>query len=63
LLDECEMAIGIVADPGFTKTDGRLDMVFAVAEHLDAMIFNGSGMIDKNGAMILDADGASEVTK
>jgi hypothetical protein len=63
LLGGCEMAIGVVADPEFTETDSRLDLVFAIVRRLDAMIFNGSGMIDKDGAMILDSDGSSEVTK
>jgi hypothetical protein len=63
LLDECEMAIGVVADPDFTGTDKRLDLVFAIAGYLNAMMFNGSGMIDKDGAMILGSDGSSEVPK
>jgi hypothetical protein len=46
LLDECEMAVGVVAAPDFTATDSRLDLVFAIAAQLDGMVFNGSGMID-----------------
>jgi hypothetical protein len=45
------------------QAESRLDLVFAIVRRLDAMIFNGSGMIDKDGAMILDSDGSSEVTK
>jgi hypothetical protein len=63
LISELEWAIGVVAEPEYTETDTRLDLVFEIARHLNAVIFNGSGMIDKDGLMILEADGSSEVSE
>jgi hypothetical protein len=61
IIARVEWAIGVIAEPEYTETDTRLDLVFDIAAHLDAVIFNGSGMIGKDGLMILDADGSSEV--
>jgi hypothetical protein len=57
----CETAVGIVAEPEFKEEDKRLDIVFAIAELLDGYIFNGSEMLDKNGELVLSAEGESEV--
>lgn len=54
-------AVGVLADPEFTKTDKRLDFVFSLAELFDGVIFNGSEMIDKKGRLILDQAGNSEL--
>lgn len=54
-------AIGIAAHPEFTETDKRLDFVFGLAEMFDGIIFNGSEMLDKQGRLILDQAGNSEL--
>ncbi len=59
---ECKTAIGIRAEPVFTLTDKRLDCVFRITEMCDGIIFNGSEMLDRNGELILDKDGNSEIT-
>ncbi len=58
---ECKTAIGIRADPVFTLTDKRLDCVFRITEMCDGIIFNGSEMIDRNGNLILDKSGNTEL--
>ena len=60
-ISRCRIAIGVGAEPSFTETDERLDIVFGIAELLDGIIFNGSEMIDKNGQLILDQSGNSEL--
>ncbi len=54
------MVIGVKAIPDFDESVGHFDLIFAIAETLDGMIFNGNGMIDYEGKMILDADGTTE---
>lgn len=56
----CEFALGIVAKPEFSEQDGHFDLVFALATALDALIWNGSGLVDTNGRLVLDGDGTSE---
>jgi len=51
----CQWAVGAVAEPEFNTEDERLDIIFAVAELLDGMIFNGSEMITSEGQPILGA--------
>ncbi len=58
---ETETAIGIVAEPEFEEEDKRLDLIFRLTDMFDGIIFNGSGMLDKEGQVILDSDGDSEV--
>jgi hypothetical protein len=59
-IGNCIAAIGVVAEPKFNESAGHLDLIFAIARELDGVIFDGSGMIDSNGAMILDLEGNSE---
>jgi hypothetical protein len=62
LVSECETAIGIVTDSNFTETDERATFIYKLMEMFDGIMFDGQGMIDKNGKLILDHDGSSEVS-
>jgi hypothetical protein len=57
---ECETAIGIVADSDFTETDERATFIYKLMEIFDGIMFDGQGMVDKKGKVILDYDGSSE---
>ncbi len=58
---ETNTAIGIVADPEFNDEDERLDLVFKLSELFDGVIFNGSMMLNKDGQVILDSEGNSDL--
>jgi hypothetical protein len=58
---ECETAIGIVADSDFTETDERATFIYKLMEMFDGLMFDGQGMVDKKGKIILDYDGSSEI--
>jgi hypothetical protein len=58
---DSEVALGIVAEPDFTETDKRLDVIFDLAERFEGIIFNGAEMLDKKGRVILDNEGNSEI--
>ncbi len=60
-ISECETAIGIVADSNFTETDERATFIYKLMEMFDGIMFDGQGMIDKKGKVILDHDGSSEI--
>lgn len=55
------LAIGVVAEPGLVEEAGHYDCIFGLAGALDAVIWNGNGVIDAQGEMILDGQGESEV--
>ena len=61
-ISECETAIGIVADSDFTETDERATFIYKLMEMFDGVMFDGQGMIDEKGRVILDHDGSSEIT-
>ena len=52
----CQWLVGVVADPEFSEEDERLDIIFAVVELLNWLIFNGSEMISSDGKPILSAE-------
>lgn len=54
---ETEWLLGIVAEPDFDESVGHLDCIFEITELLNGMIFNGLGMIDAEGKLILDLEG------
>jgi hypothetical protein len=60
-VSECETAIGIVSDSNFTEADERTTFIYKLMEMFDGIMFDGQGMIDKNGKIILDHDGSSEL--
>lgn len=63
LVEHMRLAIGVVAEPGFVESNGHYDCIFALAESLNAIIWNGCAVIDANGKTILDGDGTSETVQ
>lgn len=57
----CRYALGVVAEPEFLDEAGHFEFVFGLAEALDALIWNGSGLVDTRGRIVLDVDGISEI--
>jgi hypothetical protein len=55
------LAIGVVAEPSFVEDSGHFDCIFGLADALNAVVWNGSGLLDAEGNMILDGEGLSEV--
>jgi hypothetical protein len=55
------MMIGVVADPEFSENDSRLDILWHIAECMDALIFNGDAILDSQGQRILDHTGNFDV--
>jgi hypothetical protein len=49
-----QMMIGVVADPKFAKEDRRFDILWRIAECMDALVFNGNAILDLQGQRILD---------
>jgi len=60
-ISKCQFAIGVVANPAFDEDEQHFDIIFAIAKVLNGLIFNGSGMIDENGLLVLDGDGNSDL--
>jgi hypothetical protein len=58
---DVEMMIGVVADPEFAMEDSRLDILWKIAECMDAVIFNGDALLDLHGQRILDQNGDFDV--
>jgi hypothetical protein len=58
---DVEMMIGVVADPKFAKADSRLDILWKIADCMDAVIFNGDAILDLQGQRILDHKGEFDV--
>jgi hypothetical protein len=54
---DTKILIGVVAEPELVEAAGHYDLVFEVAERCDGLIFNGSGMVDPSGNLILGKDG------
>jgi hypothetical protein len=61
-ISSCDATIGIVADSDFTETDERATFIYKLMEMFDGIMFDGQGMTDKNGKLILDYDGSSELS-
>jgi cell wall assembly regulator SMI1 len=56
-ISETNMLIGCVATPAFSADLGHYDVVFAIARATNGMIFDGQGMLDASGTLILDRSG------
>ncbi len=56
-ISRCQFAIGVDASPTFSEEERHFDMIFEIAKSLGGLIFNGSGMIDENGLLVLDGEG------
>jgi hypothetical protein len=55
-----KLLIGVTARPSFSEEDGHQQCIFEIADRLDGMVFDGRQFLDGSGALLLDADGASE---
>jgi hypothetical protein len=60
-IKKVQLAIGVVAEPEFVELAGHYECIFGLAEVLDAIIWTGAGVINAEGAMILDSEGNSEL--
>ncbi len=60
-ITECQFAIGVVGKPAFDEQEKHFDIVFAITEAFGGLIFNGHGMVDQNGLMVLDSEGNSDL--
>jgi hypothetical protein len=60
-VDQFVLAIGVVGEPGFDEEAGHYECIFGLAGALDAIVWNGNGVVDAEGNMILDSEGNSEV--
>jgi len=58
----CQFSVGVVASPGFNEDEKHFDMIFEIAKSLNGLIFNGSGMVDADGLLVLDRDGNFDVS-
>src|ERR1019366_6890352 len=57
-----QMLIGCVATPAFSAELGHYHLVFGIARAMDGMIFDGQGMLDADGRLILDRSGRHDVS-
>ena len=60
-ISRCQFAIGVGASPEFNEEERHFDMIFEIAKTLDGLIFNGSGMVDPDGLLVLDNEGNFDV--
>lgn len=60
-VSQCRYALGVVAEPEFVDDANHFDYIFGLAEALDALIWNGSGVIDIGGRIVLESTGNSEM--
>lgn len=56
-----QATIGFTALPDFSEDSGHFDCVFALAEELDALVWNGSALLNADGEIVIDGGGGSEV--
>jgi hypothetical protein len=52
--------IGFRAEPAYSEGHGHFDCIFALAEHLDAVVWNGSALLTSSGTLLVNAAGESE---
>ena len=48
------------ADPGWEDEDAHFHAVFGLARRLGALVFNGYGVLDSEGRVLLNGDGGFE---
>lgn len=58
-----ELAIGVVAEPEFVEEAGHFDYIFGIAAAVDGIIWNGEGVLNADGQLLLDGEGNCEVMK
>lgn len=59
-LTATRLALGIVAEPGFEDEDAPFHAVFGLARRLGGLVFNGYGVMDSEGRVLLNGDGSFE---
>ena len=57
-IQHAELMIGVVAKPDFRDDDPRQEALHAIAETLDAVIFDGTSLLTPRGERILSKDGS-----
>lgn len=57
-VNSCELLIGVVAEPKLT--DRHEAAAFALADQMDGLVFDGHGIFDVEGDLVLDLDGGVE---
>ena len=60
-ISRCQFSIGVGASPEFDEEERHFDMIFEIAKSLGGLIFNGLGMVDPDGLLVLDRDGNFDV--
>lgn len=56
-LFDTKIIIGVVADPELMESAGHFDLIFDVADECEGLIFNGNGMVDPSGNLLLNNEG------
>lgn len=59
-IEAMALALGVVAEPAFDEDAGHFEAIFGLAETLNALIWNGSGVLNAEGELVLNGDGESE---
>lgn len=54
-ISSCVVAVGVVAEPVLDESEGYMACVLDVAKILQGVIFNGTSILDSDGALLLDA--------
>jgi hypothetical protein len=62
-IEEHVLAIGVVAEPVFVEEAGHYDCIFGLATAFDALIWNGNGVINSSGELLLGGDGNTELPR
>lgn len=52
-VESCELALGVVAEPSFDSDERYHAVVFAIANALDGVIFNGQEMLNAKGETLI----------
>jgi hypothetical protein len=60
-VEEHALAVGVVAEPEFVEEAGHNDFIFGLAAALGAIIWDGSGVLNAEGQLLLDSEGNCEV--
>lgn len=61
VIGKVAMMIGVVADPEFSESDRRLDLLWDIVESTGALVFNGDAILDSQGNRVLDHSGDCDV--
>lgn len=51
-VESCELVLGVVAEPRFDADERYQAIVFAIAQALDGVVFNGQEILDANGVTL-----------